>query len=202
MLLLGMLFSLGTLIVFVAAVLGPPMAPFIAALTLSPLYLTGIRVGLQLLSNEVVGLRGVVRAFPRSWRAGVWIGFPPALVVSILVSTVEFRDGSDVTDVLILAAIVAEALVLILLAVLMTVIYPLAALSATVPPALWRGAGALVGRNLGASALLFALTGGLIASVIYLGPVLLLIAVGPLCVLNAAIVRGPMLGQPTPDRLL
>ncbi|HEV2529790.1 MAG TPA: hypothetical protein VGT61_15210 [Thermomicrobiales bacterium] len=200
--LLGLLASLGTVLVVGAAILVPPMSPFIAALALSPLYLAGTRFAMQILSNDGGGMRALLREFPRSWRTGVWIGFLPTLAVSILISTIEYRATMTTGADLMLVLIALEAAVILAFGFALVVVYPLAALSDLHGRQRWISAFALAGRHPAVSLGLSALLALLAVSVVYLGPVLLLVAIGPFCLLNAAVVRGPMLGTPSPDPLI
>ena len=206
--LLDLLFTVAAALVAAVALVAVPLAPLAAAVQLGPLYLAGTRIGARALSGESVGPQALFRELPGNWRTGAGIALLPAGVLAVLIGSVILLGSGQAGSGWVLVPVLVDAVVLLVVAAGCVVVFPLAAMTSLGYRERWLVAVALAGRHLVSCLGLIAIVILLAVSVRLVGPVLLFVAIGPFCLLNAAAVRGPMLRlgavdeleSPRPDR--
>jgi hypothetical protein len=188
----------GTVVMGVAlavAVLGP----VVAALLMGPVWIGAIAISRCILGGEAAGVRDLALLMRRYARTGIGLAMLPATVAAILIASAGIRSANP-DDRWLMLPIIIDALVLVVLSLGAILAFPLAIMTGVRGRDCWVAALALAGRNLLATLGVAALIVLLALSARFLGPMLLLIAAGPLAVLCTATTHGALQGNPTIDR--
>jgi hypothetical protein len=189
LMLISLLATLAATVTMGVAVAVAALAPLVAAVLLGPAWIGSTTICARLLAGDAVGARSLVSAIWRRWRTGMGLSMPPAIVAMVLIGTASIRSGHE-DQAWLLLPLGVDALILILLLLGGVMVFPLSVMTGLRGRDCWLAALALVGRNLVSTLGVAALVVLLALSVRYLGPILLLIAAGPLVLLCTAVTRG------------
>jgi hypothetical protein len=195
LMLISLLATLAATVTMGVALAVAALAPLVAAVLLGPAWIGSTTVCVQLLAGDAAGARGLVLAIRKRWRTGTGLSMPPAIVAVILIGTASIR-GSHEGQAWLLLPLGVDALALILLLLGGVMVFPLSVMTGLRGRDCWLAALALVGRNVVSTLGIAAFFVLLALSVRYLGPILLLIAAGPLALLCTAVTRGAI-AEPT-----
>lgn len=191
---IDLLITLGVAVVAVVAVTVAALAPLVAALLIGPVWLGGTAICNRILVGDAVGPRDVFVEVGRRGATGVRIALVPGVVATLLIGSLTIRSSGGGSRSWMMLPIALDALVLIVVAFGCLTVFPLTVLTDLPGRVRWLAALALAGRHLVICAGLLATVVLLLVSIRLVGPILLLAAAGPLCLLVAASVRSVMIG--------
>lgn len=168
-----------------------PIAPFVAALTLGPVWIGAVAASIDAVDGNPTGLRGLLSAVRRHARTGIALTSVPAVVASALLGSLAISNARPDQRWL-LAPIALDAILLAVVALGCVTIFPLALVSRLRGRDRWLAALALAGRDLTTTLGIVALIVLMALSTRLVGPSPALLLAGPLAMLSTLTVRRPI----------
>lgn len=187
----NLLMTLAGTVVMGAALAVAALAPIVAAVLMAPIWIGAIAVSCRILGGEAAGVRDLASLIHRHARTGIALAMLPAVVAALLIASAGILDANRDERWLMLP-IAVDALVLVVLSLGAILAFPLSFMTGLRGRDCWVAALALAGRNLVATLGIAALIVLLALSARYLGPMLMLVAAGPLAALCSAVTRGAL----------
>lgn len=188
MMVISLLVTLASAVIAVLVVTVAVAAPLVSAVLIGPLWLGAVAICAHMLAGDAVGIRDLGAAIRHHARTGIELAMLPAIVATLLIGSVGILTANDDQRWLLLP-IAVDAIALVVLVLGCITVFPLAAMTDLRGRARWLAALALAGRNLAAILGIAALVILLALSIRSVGPILILIAGGPLALLCAATTR-------------
>lgn len=186
---IDLLFTLGVAVVAVVAMTVAALAPVVAAVLIGPVWLGGTAICNRTLDGDGVALRDVPVEVGRRAVTGMRIALVPGVVATLLIGSVTIQAAGGGSRTWMMLPIAVDSLVLTVVAFGCLMAFPLAVLSDLSGVGRWRTALVLAGRYPLMSAGLLAFGVLLLVSIRLVGPVVLLAAAGPFCLLVTATAR-------------